>query len=67
MTRPVALIEQALGRKAVVELTGMQPGDVEATAADITESARDLGFAPSTPLDVGIPRFIDWFAGHYPA
>ncbi|BBK41232.1 NAD-dependent epimerase [Allostella vacuolata] len=67
VTRLVALIEQALGRKAVVELTGMQPGDVEATAADITESARDLGFAPSTPLDVGIPRFIDWFAGHYPA
>lgn len=63
VTRLVSLLEAALGRKAIVEPTGMQPGDVEATAADITESIRDLGFAPRTPLEVGIPAFVEWFRG----
>jgi UDP-glucuronate 4-epimerase len=65
VTRLVALLEQSLGRKAIVEPTGMQPGDVEATAADITESTRDLGFAPRTPLEVGIPDFVEWFRSRY--
>ncbi len=65
VTRLVALLEEALGRKAIVELTGMQPGDVEATAADITLSARDLGFAPRTPLEVGIPEFVGWFRDYH--
>jgi len=63
VTRLVALLEAALGRKAIVEPTGMQPGDVAATAADITESTRDLGFAPRTPLEVGIPAFVEWLRG----
>ncbi|BBK30117.1 UDP-glucuronate 4-epimerase [Stella humosa] len=67
VTKLVALLEQALGRTAIIEPVGMQPGDVEATAADITESARDLGFAPSTPLEIGIPDFVAWYRGRYPA
>ena len=38
----------------------MQPGDVEATYADIDDSRRDLGFSPSISLEQGIQRFVDW-------
>ncbi len=64
--RPVALLdfvhmlEQAIGREAVKELAPMQPGDVEETFADITAAQRELGFAPTTPLEEGLPRFIVW-------
>jgi UDP-glucuronate 4-epimerase len=60
----IAEIEKALGRKAVMEMQPMQPGDVPATYADIEASRRDLGFEPSTPISVGIPKFIDWFRGY---
>ena len=67
VTRLVALIEEALGRTAIVETAPMQPGDVSATAADIAESTRDLGFLPRTPLAEGIPRFVAWFRETYAA
>ena len=57
----IAAIEAAAGRKAVVEMTDMQPGDVEHTWADINAIALDLGYAPKTPIGVGIPRFVDWY------
>lgn len=59
--RFVDLIEQACGRPAIRELHPMQPGDVPATYADIAPAARDLGFVPSMSLDVGVPRFVEWF------
>ncbi len=43
----------------------MQPGDVKETYADITVIQRDLGFAPSIPIDVGLPRFVDWYRGYH--
>ncbi|MGE0724410.1 MAG: NAD-dependent epimerase/dehydratase family protein [Alphaproteobacteria bacterium] len=67
VTHLVALIERALGRKAAIEVVPMQPGDVPFTAADITESTRDLGFVPTTPLEEGIPRFVAWFRERYRA
>ncbi|QMW22177.1 NAD-dependent epimerase/dehydratase family protein [Sandaracinobacteroides saxicola] len=57
----VATLEDALGVKAIRQLHPMQPGDVHATFADIAEAARDLGFAPTTSLAEGIPRFTSWF------
>ncbi len=54
-------IEEALGRKALVLAVPMQPGDMKETLADITESTRDLKFSPSTPIDIGIPKFVEWF------
>ena len=41
----------------------MPPGDVVATYADIDAIARDYGYRPTTPIDVGIPRFIEWYRG----
>jgi UDP-glucuronate 4-epimerase len=57
----IATLERALGRKARLEMQPMQPGDVKATYADITALAAAVGFAPATPLEVGIQRFAEWF------
>jgi len=61
LRRFTEILEQALGRKAIIELAPLQPGDVPATYADIRETERDLGFKPSTPIDVGLPCFVEWF------
>jgi UDP-glucuronate 4-epimerase len=69
--KPVALldyirvIEEACGRKAELVMKPMQPGDVLETYADIESSRRDLGFQPTTPIEVGIPRFVDWFRRYH--
>lgn len=67
LTEFIAVLEQALGRKAEMQFEPMQPGDVPATYADIEASRRDLGFEPSTPISVGIPRFVEWYRAHYGA
>jgi UDP-glucuronate 4-epimerase len=65
LTDYIALIEQSLQRKAVMQLEPLQPGDVPRTSADIEASRRDLGFEPTTPISVGIPKFVDWYKGFY--
>jgi UDP-glucuronate 4-epimerase len=68
---PVALqefvetIEEIVGVKAHFEYAPMQPGDVHATYADISELQRDVGFRPSTPLREGLKRFVGWYRGYY--
>jgi UDP-glucuronate 4-epimerase len=64
LLRLISLIEDQLGRTAIKELLPMQPGDVRQTYADISESTTALGFHPSTPIDVGVPRFLEWFLAH---
>ena len=59
--RLIDLIEQASGRPAIRDLQPMQPGDVPATYADVSDAVRDLGFAPTTSIEVGVPRFVDWY------
>jgi UDP-glucuronate 4-epimerase len=65
LMRVVGVLEKALGREAKKEFLPMQPGDVPATYADITALQRDCGFTPSTPIDVGVPRFVEWYRGFY--
>lgn len=60
----IDLLEQNLGRKAEKIMAPMQPGDVEATYADIASSTQDLGFVPATPISAGIPKFVDWFKSY---
>ena len=64
LARFIALIERACGRTAIRDLRPMQAGDVPATYADIGDAERDLGFAPVTSLDEGVPRFVDWYRGY---
>jgi UDP-glucuronate 4-epimerase len=60
----VALIEAATGRTAIRRLLPMQPGDVPATYADIAATTAALGWVPTTGIDAGVPRFVDWFRGY---
>ncbi len=61
----IAVLEESLGRKAEKELLPMQPGDVPATYADITAIQRAVGFAPATPIVVGIPKFVAWYRDYH--
>jgi len=61
----IAALERALGKKAILELKPMQPGDVKATCADTRRLAEAVGFAPATPLDTGLARFAEWFRSYY--
>jgi UDP-glucuronate 4-epimerase len=61
VTRLVHLLETALGKKADIRYLPMQPEDVENTYADIADSVQLLNFTPATSLDVGIPKFVEWY------
>ncbi len=56
----IALIENALGKKAVIDRQPLQPGDVPITFADISKARRMLGYHPKVKVDKGIPLFVDW-------
>jgi UDP-glucuronate 4-epimerase len=62
----IETIERALGREAKKNFLPMQAGDVPATWADTADLARDLGFAPKTPLAEGIARWVAWFRNYAP-
>ncbi len=61
----IDLLEQAVGRKAVRDFQPLQPGDVKETYADIDAISRDLGFKPQTGIEVGVPRFVEWFKTYH--
>ena len=65
LMRLIAVLEQALGAKAKIDFAPMQPGDVKETFADISAIQRDVGFKPTTPIDVGVPRFVAWFREYH--
>jgi UDP-glucuronate 4-epimerase len=60
----VLAIEDALGKKALINLLPGQPGDVDRTAADITR-IKTLGFCPSIGIREGVQNFVDWYKGYY--
>jgi UDP-glucuronate 4-epimerase len=59
----IAMLEQAMGVKAIIDRRPRQPGDVDRTFADVTVAARELGYRPSTDLRTGLARFVEWFRG----
>ena len=61
----IEVLERALGRKANRRLLSLQPGDVLESYAEIEASRRDLGFEPTTPIEVGIPRFVEWYRDYH--
>jgi len=63
----IALIEEALGRKANRLDVPLPPGDVLETRADVTDLRRDVGFAPSTSLSDGVRRFVEWYREYHGA
>lgn len=61
----IEVLEKAIGKKAEKKLMPLQPGDVPATYADIDDITRDVGFKPATPIEEGIPRFVEWYREFY--
>lgn len=61
----IQALEVALGKKAVMEMLPAQPGDVAETHADVSALHAATGFAPSTPIAVGVPRFVNWYRSYY--
>ncbi len=65
LLRYIEVLEQCLGRKAIMDLLPMQPGDVPATTADVSELEGTLGYRPDTTVDTGIARFVEWYKHYY--
>jgi len=57
----IALLEQSLGKRAILREAALPPTDITETRADVSAIAALTGFSPATPLSVGIPRFAEWF------
>lgn len=65
LTRLVELIGNALGVEPRLERLPMQPGDVRRTFADVARARELLGYRPTTPVEVGIPRFVEWLKSEH--
>ncbi len=63
--RVIDLLEAATGQPAVRDLLPMQAGDVPRTYADISAIGADLGFVPTTTIDVGVPKFVEWYRKYH--
>ena len=61
----IETLEKALGRTAAKNMLPMQLGDVPATFADIDALQRDVGFRPSTPIEEGVQKFVDWYKKYH--
>jgi len=67
LMRYIKAIEAACGKKAILDLLPMQPGDVEATEADTSALQQATGFSPDTPVEEGVKRFVQWYREYYKA
>jgi UDP-glucuronate 4-epimerase len=65
ITRVIEILEERLGRKAVMDLLPMQFGDVPATYADIDDLTRIAGFRPCTSIEDGVTKFVAWYRDFY--
>ncbi len=61
----IEILEKALGKKAVMNLLPMQPGDVPATFANVSDLIQDVGFKPATTIEDGINRFVEWYKSYF--
>ncbi|MDD4328267.1 MAG: capsular biosynthesis protein CpsI, partial [Eubacteriales bacterium] len=65
LMRFINALETALGKEAEKVFMDMQPGDVMRTYADVSDLERDIGFKPSTSIEDGLRKFVDWYTGYY--
>jgi UDP-glucuronate 4-epimerase len=64
LMRYIEVLEQCLGRKAIMEMLPLQPGDVPDTVADVTELQTVVGYKPRVTVEEGVRRFVDWYRGY---
>jgi UDP-glucuronate 4-epimerase len=65
LVRYIEIIEEKLGKKAIKNLMPMQDGDVPDALADVQDLLNEIDFKPSTPIEVGVGKFIDWYLDYY--
>jgi UDP-glucuronate 4-epimerase len=65
LMRYIEVLEQALGAKADIRLLPMQAGDVVRTEADISETRARIGYAPTTSVEAGVAKFVEWYRAYY--
>lgn len=65
LLRYIEIIEEKLGRKAIKNLLPMQEGDVPDALADVDDLVKEINFKPSTPIEIGVGNFIDWYLDYY--
>jgi UDP-glucuronate 4-epimerase len=65
LMRLIQVLESKIGKKAVIHMLPMQPGDVPATYADIDELSAATGYRPYTSIEQGVDRFVEWYISHY--
>ena len=65
LLRYIEVLEDCLGKKSQRNLLPLQPGDVPDTCADVSALQRDTGYSPSTPIETGISRFVEWYRDYY--
>ena len=61
----IQVLERCLEKKAQIEMQPMQPGDVPATMADVSTLESDFGYRPTTTVEKGVPRFVEWYRSYY--
>ena len=67
LLRYIEVLEECLGRKATMEMLPLQAGDVPDTEADVDDLVRDVGYSPTTSVEQGVARFVEWYRGYYRA
>ena len=67
LLRYIEVLEQCLGKKAKTEMLPLQLGDVPDTFADTSDLARDMNYQPSTTIDIGVAKFVQWYRDYYKA
>ena len=60
----IALLEEIIGKKALINQLSMQPGDVNTTYADISKAQQLLGYEPKTSFKEGLTKFVEWYKTH---
>jgi UDP-glucuronate 4-epimerase len=63
--RYIEVLEECIGRKAVIEMLPMQAGDVPATMADVGALEKAVGFRPRTTVEEGVARFVAWYRDYF--
>ncbi len=65
LMRYIEVLEQCLGRKAQKRFLPMQQGDIPETYADVSDLIADVGYQPSTPVEIGVARFVAWYRSYF--
>ncbi|GAA0611382.1 NAD-dependent epimerase [Brevundimonas kwangchunensis] len=65
LSRYISVLEDAIGKKAILNVMPTQEGEMTRTEADVTETRAAIGYDPKTPIDIGVRKFVDWYRDFY--